>query len=91
DEVDEPELVRRDDGSFLVSGSIEVRELNRELRQELIGRDPDNYATLAGFISYTFGKLPATGEKFTHNGYEMEIVDMDGLRIDKVLLKQISQ
>ncbi|MFD2246473.1 hemolysin family protein [Pontibacter ruber] len=89
DETDEPEIVRRDDGSYLISGSIEVRDLNRELRQDFIRRDPDNYATLSGFITYTLGRFPTTGEKFQYHGFEVEVVDMDGGRIDKVLLTQI--
>ncbi|MFD2999676.1 hemolysin family protein [Pontibacter toksunensis] len=88
DEMEEPEIVRREDGSLLVSGSIEVHELNRELRQEVIGRDSDNYATLAGFISYTMGRLPVVGERLEHNGYDFEIVDMDGYKIDKIILKR---
>jgi putative hemolysin len=88
DEVEEPEIVRREDGSLLVSGSVEVHELNRELRQEVIRRDPDSYATLAGFLSYTLGRFSASDEKVPLNGYELEIVDMDGFRVDKVILKR---
>jgi putative hemolysin len=87
DEVEEPEIIRRDDGSLLVSGSIEVHELNRELKQEVIRRDSDNYSTLAGFISYTLGRLPVSGDKLQLHKHELEIVDMDGFRVDKVILK----
>lgn len=88
DEVDEPDIVGREDGSFLVSGSIEIFDLNRELRQELVRRDPDSYATLAGFITHHLGRFPTVGEKFEHNGFEVEIVDMDRFKVDKVILKQ---
>lgn len=88
DEVEEPEIIRRGDGSLLVSGSIEVYKLNEELQQEVVRRDPDNYATLAGFLSYALGRLPASGDKLLLHGYELEIVDMDGFRVDKVILKQ---
>ncbi|MHC2991478.1 hypothetical protein OB13_07735 [Pontibacter sp. HJ8] len=88
DEVEEPEIIRREDGSLLVSGSIEVHELNRELKQEIILRDSDNYSTLAGFISYTLGRLPVSGDKLQLHKHELEIVDMDGFRVDKVILKQ---
>jgi putative hemolysin len=90
DETEEPEVVRREDGSYLVSGSIAISDLNREFRKEVVRKDTDNYSTLAGFISYTLDKLPATGDKFEFNGYEVEIVDMDGFRVDKVILKHIS-
>ncbi|AKD04337.1 hemolysin family protein [Pontibacter korlensis] len=87
DELNEPEVVRREDGSLLVSGSMEVHELNRELRREAITRDNDNYATVAGFISYRLGRLPATGDRVQANGCELEVVDMDAYRVDKVILK----
>jgi len=86
DEADDPQIVRREDGSYLVSGTIEIMELNNRLGQEIIRRDNDHYATLAGFIYYTLGKLPATGERFTYQDYELEVIDMDGFRIDKVLI-----
>ncbi|TXK20971.1 HlyC/CorC family transporter [Pontibacter qinzhouensis] len=88
DEVDEPSFVKRDDGSLLVDGSVEIYDLNRELKEEVIPKDADNYVTLAGFISYTLGKFPAAGDKFQVGGYELEIVDMDGFRVDKVILKR---
>lgn len=89
DELDEPVIVKREDGSFLVNGTVEIYDLNRELKQEVIPRDADNYVTLAGFISYALGKLPATGEKLFVSGYELEIVDMDGFRVDKVLMRHV--
>ncbi|OKL40470.1 hemolysin family protein [Pontibacter flavimaris] len=86
DELEEPEIIKREDGSLLVSGSVEVHELNRELRQEVVRKDSDNYSTLAGFLSYTLGRLPASGDKVQLHAYELEVVDMDGFRVDKVLL-----
>jgi putative hemolysin len=90
DETGEPEVVKREDSSFLVNGSISIHDLNRELRRELIAQGSDNYATLAGFIIHFLNHLPITGEKLTHNGYEMEVVDMDGVKIDKVLIRKVS-
>ncbi|WP_460880945.1 transporter associated domain-containing protein [Pontibacter rugosus] len=83
DELDEPGIVKREVGSLLVNGSTEIYDLNRELKQEVIPMDADNYLTLAGFISYTFGKLPAAGDKLQVSGYEVEIVDMDGFRVTR--------
>ncbi|WP_207429956.1 hemolysin family protein [Sabulibacter ruber] len=88
-EANEPDVVRRQDGSLLVSGSIGVAELNRALKQKVVPKDEENYSTLAGFISFLLGRFPETGEVFTHAGHEFEIVDMDGVRIDKVLLKRL--
>jgi putative hemolysin len=90
DETNEPEVIKRDDHSYLVNGSITIYDLNRELRRELIKRGSDNYATLAGFMIHFLNRLPATGEKLEHNGYEMEVVDMDGIKIDKVLIKKVT-
>jgi putative hemolysin len=89
DETDEPEVVKRDDNSYLVNGSISMHDLNRELRRELVARGAGNYATLAGFIIHFLNHLPVTGEKLEHNGYEMEVVDMDGIKIDKVLIRKV--
>ncbi|HEY4649832.1 MAG TPA: hemolysin family protein [Pontibacter sp.] len=89
DELGEPDVIKRDDGSYLVNGSIGIYDFNREMRHEIITKDADNYVTLAGFLSYKLGKLPATGDKLQVNDYELEIVDMDGYRVDKVLIKRI--
>lgn len=86
EEVEEQEIVAREDGSLLINGSIELIELNRALRKELFAEHSDHYATLAGFIVYTLGRLPATGDKLQYEGYDLEVVDMDGHRVDKVLL-----
>jgi putative hemolysin len=88
DEMEEPEVVIREDGSLLVSGSIEIHELNREVRQKAIRRDDDSYSTLAGFVSFMLGRLPVTGDRIQVSGYELEVVDMDGYRVDKVILKR---
>jgi putative hemolysin len=90
DETNEPEVVKRDDNSYLVNGTITIQDLNKELRRELISRGSDNYATLAGFILHYLNHLPVTGEKLEHNGYEMEVVDMDGIKIDKVLIRKVT-
>ena len=91
DEVYEPDIFKREDGSYLVNGSIGIRELNKELKHEFIQRDSDNYATLSGFISHTMGRFPVTGDKFEFHGYEVEVIDMDGFRIDKVLLNKLPE
>ncbi|MGV3540292.1 MAG: hemolysin family protein [Rufibacter sp.] len=89
DELEETLLVKREDGSCLVSGGLEIKDLNKQLKRELIKKNPTEFETLAGFIIYYLNRIPATGEKFTYNGYEVEIVDLDGSKIDKVLLKEI--
>lgn len=87
DEVDEPEFVEREDASYLVSGSISIHQLNAYLEKELISENSDYYTTLGGFVIFHLNKIPDTGEKFDFNGYTFEIVDLDGQRVDKVILK----
>jgi putative hemolysin len=88
-EVGDPEgpvAVRRDDGSWLVDGSLPMEEL-RELAA--VHEEPggsEGYRTAAGFAFARFGRLPRAGEHFTAGDWRVEVVDMDANRIDKLLL-----
>lgn len=86
---DEPELLKREDGTFLINGSMEIDTLNDSFEMELISENPENYMTLAGFIIYFLGRIPQIGETFEYNNYIFEIVDLDGNRIDKIVIKKI--
>jgi putative hemolysin len=88
DEMNEPDIIKRDNDSYLVKGATLILDLNKGLRQEIIKKNSD-YVTLAGFIIHHLGRLPVTAEKFAYNGVEFEIVDMDGIKIDKVILKKL--
>ncbi|WP_242926610.1 hemolysin family protein [Pontibacter vulgaris] len=90
DETEEPDVVEREDGSYLVNGSILARELNHTLGLQLVPENTDHYTTLAGFVYYHLAKIPKSGDKLTVNNYQMEVIDMDGSRIDKLLLKQVA-
>ena len=80
---DEPALIERDDGSFLVSGAASADLLTDRLGVNL-PQDRD-YSTVAGFALSVLKQLPETGEKFRHDGWSFEIVDMDGRKIDKLI------
>jgi putative hemolysin len=80
---EEPPLVERDDGSWLVSGAASADLLADRLGVNL-PQDRD-YSTAAGFALSVLKHLPETGEKFRHDGWSFEIVDMDGRKIDKLL------
>ena len=80
---EEPPLVECDDGSWLVSGAASADLLTDRLGVNLPG-DRD-YSTVAGFALSVLKHLPETGEKFRHDGWSFEIVDMDGRKIDKLL------
>ena len=80
---EEPPLVERDDGSWLVSGAASADLLSDRLGVNL-PNDRD-YSTVAGFALSVLKHLPETGEKFRHDGWSFEIVDMDGRKIDKLI------
>lgn len=86
----EPMLVKREDGSFLADGSIMLDEL---IDQTGLAIKIEDYQqlNLAGFIIEYLEKLPVTGEFFEMSNFRFEIVDMDQLRIDKVLLTPLIQ
>jgi putative hemolysin len=81
---EEPPLVERDDGSWLVSGAASADLLADRLGVRLT-HDRD-YSTVAGFALSVLKHLPVTGEKFKHDGWSFEIVDMDGRKIDKLIV-----
>ncbi len=80
---EEPPLVERDDGSWLISGAASADVLADRLGVNMPA-DRD-YSTVAGFALSVLKHLPETGEKFRHDGWSFEIVDMDGRKIDKLI------
>lgn len=84
-EKPEPEIFERKDNSYLVDGSIEINKLAELLAVKFTAKD---YLTLAGFLMKQLGKIPETGEIVTYCSYRFEVVDMDGKRVDKVLIKK---
>jgi putative hemolysin len=83
DDSDDPALVERDDGSFLLSGAASADLLTDRLGLNLPGER--DYSTVAGFALSILKHLPETGEKFRHDGWSFEVVDMDGRKIDKLI------
>jgi putative hemolysin len=79
---------RRDDGSYLVSGWMPVDEFGDKIGVP-IPKDPP-YETVAGYILSEINHLPAVGETFTREPWRFEVLDLDGRRIDKVLVSKIS-
>ena len=80
---EEPPLLEREDGSWLVSGAASAELLSNRLGINL--PDDRDYSTAAGFALSVLKHLPETGEKFRHDGWSFEIVDMDGRKIDKLI------
>ncbi|RAU84494.1 hemolysin family protein [Pontibacter arcticus] len=91
DESMEPDVFEREDGSYLVNGAVIIRHLNQALNTNLIPDIPERYATLAGFILYELSNIPRIGTKLTIENFELEVIDLDGSRIDKVLLTRLPE
>jgi putative hemolysin len=86
---EEQKVVRREDGSYLVAGWMPTDEFAALLDVAL--PEARGYATLAGFILDEMKRLPAAGDHFDHMGWRIEVVDMDGRRIDKVLVEKLPE
>ncbi|NTS32120.1 TerC family protein [Phyllobacterium sp. BT25] len=80
---DSPVIERAEDGSMVVDGYIDIRRLGGLIDRDLVD-DGDRYTTLAGYILWNMGHIPAAGEKLTVDDLEFEIVEMEGRNIGKV-------
>jgi putative hemolysin len=89
-ELEQEAAVRRDDGSLLMDGMIGIHEAERLLERKDMRGDED-FETLAGFVLHHLGHIPQTGERFDWDGLRFEIVDMDGRRIDRVLVGKAAE
>ena len=85
---DEPMIVQRRDGSWLLDGMLPIDAFKERFE---IDRLPNEgrfgYETLGGFMMMHMGRIPTAGDHFTWGGMAFEVVDMDGLRVDKVLIR----
>lgn len=84
---DDPALVQRADGSWLVAGWMPVGDFGERFRIA-VPRDA-RYETVAGYVLACLNHLPRTGEVFERDGWRFEVIDLDGHRIDKVLMAPI--
>ncbi len=89
DDGDLPTMVEREDGSLLVSGSLSADALADRLGLDY-GEDRE-FGTAAGYALSVLKKLPHEGEYFTDQGWRFEVVDMDGRRIDKLLVSKVGE
>ena len=83
----EPAVVARPDGSYLVAGWMQADEFSSEFGIPM-PRDAD-FQTVAGFILAEMNRLPNVGETFDKDNWRFEVVDLDGRRIDKILVSPI--
>lgn len=89
DEV--PEIVRRGDGSYLVDGSMPIDEFSEHIGLGPDGISGEDFDTVAGFVLHCAGSIPKAGDVIEWPPLRVEVVDMDGKRIDKVLVKKIEE
>ncbi len=89
DLYDEPDCVERDDGSLIVSGQMAMDQLAERIGIDLA--EERDYATVAGHALWWFKHLPEVGESFEDQGWLFEIVDMDGRKIDKLLVTPLKR
>ena len=87
EEGSDPAYVIRADQSWLVSGWMPVDEFSDKIGVP-VERDP-KFETVAGFILAELNHLPKVGETFTRGKWRFEVVDLDGRRIDKVLVSRV--
>jgi len=92
-DIDGPEVFQREDGSYLMDGSIKVEDVEDLLNvPSFFGKDEErpDVNTLGGLAMYRLNRIPSIGDKFSAEGYLFEIVDMDGNRVDKVLVTSVA-
>ncbi len=85
---EEPDVVERDDGSFLIDGMMPADEAFERLG---FAEKPerDDFNTIAGFVIFRLGRIPSTGDSVEAHGWRFEVVDMDGRRVDKLLVQPL--
>jgi putative hemolysin len=87
EELADPEIVQREDGSWLLDGLLPIDEFKEVFHlQKLLPGEGISYQTLGGFVVNQLGHIPSAAEYFEWSGMRLEVVDMDGNRVDKVLV-----
>ncbi|HIH02777.1 MAG TPA: HlyC/CorC family transporter [Methanoregulaceae archaeon] len=83
-------IVAREDGSWLVDGSTPVDDIRDVISAGFFpGEEEGHYRTLAGLLMYLLNRIPVTGDTVESTGLRFEVVDMDGKRVDKVLVTRV--
>lgn len=91
DELEDPQAVQREDGSWLLDGMLSVDEFFEIFEiEELPAEQRGNYQTLGGFVITHLGRIPSATDSFEWQGMHFEVMDMDGNRVDKVLVIPIA-
>ena len=89
-EMEEPQATQRQDGSWLLDGMLEVDEFKEIFKLSALPHE-DEYETLSGFVMMSLGRVPQTADHFEWQGLRFEVIDMDGRRVDKILVTTLPQ
>jgi magnesium and cobalt exporter, CNNM family len=89
-EMEEPQATQRQDGSWLLDGMLEVDDFKEIFNLRILPHE-DEYETLSGFVMVSLGRVPQTADQFEWQGLNFEVIDMDGHRVDKVLVTTLPQ
>lgn len=89
-EIDEPQATQRQDGSWLLDGMLEVDEFKEIFNLPMLPHEAE-YETLSGFVMMSLGRVPQTSDQFEWHSLNFEVIDMDGRRVDKVLVTTLPQ
>lgn len=81
-------VIKREDGSLLLDGALPIEELKKLLDVDELP-DEEDYRTVAGFVVSQLGRIPKAGERFDWDHHRIEVMDMDGNRVDKVLIQSV--
>lgn len=82
-------IVAREDGSWLVDGLLPVDEFRDYFGVDITPEDEQDYQTLGGFIMFHLGRIPAPADRVEWGGLRLEVMDMDHMRVDKVLVQRL--
>jgi putative hemolysin len=87
EDEDEPSFVVREDGTWLVDGSLDINDFDDRIGTRLLGTGEQRpYHNLAGFMIHALGRIPKASDHFDWQGYRFEVMDMDSNRVDKILV-----
>jgi putative hemolysin len=91
EDQEEPLVVEREDGSWLLDGSLDIGDFKTLVdRDELPDEVSGGYHTIGGFVMHHLGRIPMAGEHFRWDGLSFEVMDMDGKRVDKILVAEVA-
>jgi putative hemolysin len=92
EDQEEPLVVEREDGSWLLDGSLDIGDFKALVdREELPDEVSGGYHTIGGFVMHHLGRIPMAGEHFRWDGLSFEVMDMDGKRVDKIMVAEVPE